>query len=120
MKNFKEYIVKFTNRCVYLGVFIREIMVFMWNVPDIQMTKVCAILFIPITFFDLFETVKKNDNIKAGLNEIFWHLLILFYWVKFLVETNMNRSYLAKIWLVFIAAVMLGYIAVKRRKHQIG
>ncbi len=118
MKNFKEYIVKFTNRCVYLGVFIREIMVFIWNIPDIQMTKVCAILFIPITFFDLFETVKKNDNIKAGLNEIFWHLLILFYWVKFLVETNMNRSYLAKIWLVFIAAVMLGYIAVKRRKKK--
>ena len=77
MQNFKEYIVKFTNRCVYLGVFI-----------------------------------------KAGLNEIFWHLLILFYWVKFLVETNMNRSYLAKIWLVFIAAVMLGYIAVKRRKKK--
>ena len=59
MKNFKEYIVKFTNRCVYLGVFIREIMVFIWNVPDIQMTKVCAIFFIPITFFDLFETVKR-------------------------------------------------------------
>lgn len=52
------------------------------------------------------------------MNEIFWHLLILFYWVKFLVGTNMNRLYLAKIWLVFIAAVMLGYTAVKRRKKK--
>lgn len=113
-----EYIVKFTNRCVYWGVFIREIMVFVWDIPDIQMTKIFAILLIPITFFDLFETIKKNNNIKAGLNEIFWHLLILFYWVKFLIETNINRSYLAKIWLIFIAAIMLGYIAIKRRTNK--
>lgn len=113
-----EYIIKFTNRCVYWGVFIREIMVFVWGVPDIQMTKICAILLIPITFFDLFTTIKKNNSIKTGLNEIFWHLLILFYWVKFLVETNTSRSYLAKGWLIFIAVIMMGYIVIKKRKNK--
>lgn len=109
-EGFMKYILKFTDTCVYCGIFIREVMILIWNVPDIQMTRKCSIVLVPIIFFDLFAVVRKTDQIKKGLAEIFWHLLIMFYWICFLLEKDIEGFYLARIWLVFMIIAMLIYI----------
>lgn len=113
-----KYILEFTDTCVYCGIFIREIMFFIWNIPNVQMTRICAIVLVPIIFFNLFMVIRKEDKMKNGLREIFWHLLIMFYWVCFWLEKDIEGAYLARIWLVFMIVAMLSYVIYKRKKKS--